>query len=124
MEIGNRGLYDLMLIFGETDMNLAKFWNIIGYIYCELVIFLCIHFRGFMKMGNFACIKIHVLSIISSLGYYKSNFRGVHIFADVLETRTTRKYVQREYIYVHSTLKTNHKTFCQFFTSHDIFNDI
>ena len=53
-------------------------------------------------MGNFACIKIYVLSIIVSLGFYKSNFRGVHIFADVLETRITRKYVQRENIYIHS----------------------
>ena len=53
-------------------------------------------------MGNFACIKIHVLRMIGSLGYYKSNFRGVHIFANVLETRITRKYEQREYIYVYS----------------------
>ena len=47
-------------------------------------IFACIHFRGFMKMGNIACIKIRVLGlcIIGSLGYYKGNFRGVHIFAD------------------------------------------
>ena len=61
-------------------------------------VFACIHFRGFMKMGNFACIKIRVLGIIDSLGYYKSNFRGVHVFADILETRITRKYVQRENI--------------------------
>ena len=46
-------------------------------------IFACIHFRGFMKMGHFACIKIRVFSIIISLGYYKTNFRGVHIFADI-----------------------------------------
>ena len=31
-------------------------------------IFACIKFRGFMKMGNFACIKIRVLCIIGSLG--------------------------------------------------------
>ena len=31
-------------------------------------IFACINFRDFMKMGNFACIKIHVLCIIGSLG--------------------------------------------------------
>ena len=56
-----------------------------------------------MKMGNFVCIKIRVLSIISSLGSYQSNFRGVHIFADIKKnTRITRKYVQRENIYLHS----------------------
>ena len=31
-------------------------------------IFACIHFRGFMKMGNFACIKIRILCTIGSLG--------------------------------------------------------
>ena len=46
-------------------------------------IFACIHFRGFMKLGNFACIKIRVLCMIASIGYYKSNFRGEHIFADI-----------------------------------------
>ena len=46
-------------------------------------IFACINFRGFIKMDNFVCIKIRVISIIGSLGYYKSNFRGVHIFADI-----------------------------------------
>ena len=56
-------------------------------------IFTCIKFRRFMKMGCFACIKIRVLNVIISLGYNKSNFRGVHIFADI-----TRKYVQRENI--------------------------
>ena len=29
-------------------------------------IFTCIHFHGFMKMGNFTCIKIRVLSITGS----------------------------------------------------------
>ena len=33
-------------------------------------------------MGNFACIKIRVLSITGSLGYFKGNFRGLHIFVD------------------------------------------
>ena len=37
-------------------------------------IFACINFHGFMKMGNFACIKIRVLSIVGSLDYYKSYF--------------------------------------------------
>ena len=30
----------------------------------------CINFRGFMKMGNFACINISILSNIGSLGYH------------------------------------------------------
>ena len=46
-------------------------------------IFMCINFRGFMKICHFACIKIRVLCVIGSSGYYKSNFRGVHIFADI-----------------------------------------
>ena len=46
-------------------------------------IYACINFRGSLKMGNFACTKIRVLSIIGSLAYYKSNFRGVHIFAGI-----------------------------------------
>ena len=41
------------------------------------------YFRGFMKLGNFACIKICVLGIIGSLGYHKCNFQGVHNFADI-----------------------------------------
>ena len=32
-------------------------------------IFACIHFREIMKMGNFASIKIRVLSITGSLWY-------------------------------------------------------
>ena len=43
----------------------------------------CINFCGFMKMGNFTRIKIHVLSITGSIGYYKSNFLSVHIFVDI-----------------------------------------
>ena len=46
-------------------------------------IFVHIHFRRFMKMGNFACIKIYVLSIIGYFCYNKSNFPGVHISADI-----------------------------------------
>ena len=46
-------------------------------------IFACINVRGFMKMGNFACIKISVLCMIGSLGLYKCNFLGVHIFGDI-----------------------------------------
>ena len=42
-------------------------------------IFTCINFHVFIKMGNFSCIKIRVLSIFDSLGCYKSYFRGVHI---------------------------------------------
>ena len=43
-------------------------------------IFACINFREFMKIGNFARIKI---CITVSLGYFKSNFRGVNIFPDI-----------------------------------------
>ena len=32
-------------------------------------IFACIHIRGFIKLGNFACIEIRVLGIIGSIGY-------------------------------------------------------
>ena len=46
-------------------------------------IFACTNLREFMKMGNFACIIIHVLSKTGSLWYYKSNFQGKHIFADI-----------------------------------------
>ena len=46
-------------------------------------IFACINFCGFMKLGNFACIKIRVLCIIGSIGFNKCNFRGVHIFSDI-----------------------------------------
>ena len=55
-------------------------------------IFVCMNFRLFTKKGNFAWIKIHVLRIIGSLGYYKSNFHGVHI---------TRKYEERNF-FLHS----------------------
>ena len=65
--------------------------------------------RGFMKMGNLACIKILVsgikilvLGIIGYLGFYKSNFQGVYIFADILQTRIMRKYAEN--IYVHSSM--------------------
>ena len=46
-------------------------------------IFACINFHEFAKMGNFACIEIRVLSATGSIGYYKSNFRGVHIFPHI-----------------------------------------
>ena len=49
----------------------------------NLDIFACIHFRGIMKMGNFACIKIRGFSTNDSLGYNDSHFHSVHIFADI-----------------------------------------
>ena len=52
--------------------------------------FVCINFHGFMKMVNFACIKIRVLSITGSLDYYKSNFRG-YIFSRIFKKRELRK---------------------------------
>ena len=62
----------------------------------------CIHVCRFMKMGNFACIKVRILSITGSLGYYEGNFRGVglHIFAYIQERRIPPKYIQHENMYV------------------------
>ena len=65
-------------------------------------IFVCIHFCGFLKMGNLVCIKNHVFTITASLGFYKCYSHGVYIFADIEETRIMRKYVQRENFYFHS----------------------
>ena len=66
-------------------------------------IFTCIHFRGFTKFGIFAWIKIRVLRINGSSGYDKSNF-VMYIFLQIFKKREiTRKYVQRESVYVHST---------------------
>ena len=45
-------------------------------------IFACINFHRFMKMGNFACIKIPVFDANDSLGYNDSNFHSVYIFVD------------------------------------------
>ena len=53
-------------------------------------IFACINFRVFMKMGNFACIKICVLSIFDSLGYYKSYFQ-VYIISRIFKIRELRE---------------------------------
>ena len=49
----------------------------------NVYIFTCINFLGFLKMGNFTCIKIRGLNIIGTIVYFKSNFRDVHIFADI-----------------------------------------
>ena len=46
-------------------------------------IFACINCRGFMKIDNFAWIKIRVFSTNDSLGYNDSNFHSVYIFADI-----------------------------------------
>ena len=51
-----------MLHYAIVYMIIAR------YEYCERRYFACINFRVFMKIGNFACIKICVLCIISSLG--------------------------------------------------------
>ena len=69
-------------------------------------IFVCIDFRGSLKIGNFACIKIRVFSTSGSLAHYECNFHHVHIFAHIGETRITRQYVQRENYYVHSSSDT------------------
>ena len=65
-------------------------------------IFACINFRGFRKMGNVACIKIGVLSIIGSLGYYKSHFARCTYFrrylrnANYAKICTTQKYLRSQ----------------------------
>ena len=46
-------------------------------------IFAGINFHGFLKMGNIACIKIHVFSTSGSLGYHTCNFHSTYIFADI-----------------------------------------
>ena len=46
----------------------------------NLDIFAYINFRGFMKIDNFARIKICALSITGSIGYYKINFHSSRIF--------------------------------------------
>ena len=78
-----RNLCDFIISY--FVLNTLKYQEKIN-INCTTVnvdIFACINFCGFMKMGNLACIKIRVLSITGSLGYYNSNFRGVYIFADI-----------------------------------------
>ena len=57
--------------------------NVQKYVTVNVDIFACINFRESMKMDNFACIKIRILNITGSLGYFKSNFQGVHIFAAI-----------------------------------------
>ena len=52
-------------------------------------IFACINFRGFMEIGNFACIKIRVLCIIGSLDY-KVIFE-VYIFSRIYKKRELRE---------------------------------
>ena len=67
----------------EFNFSLTKATIPINPVTVNVDIFACINFREIMKMGNFACIKIRVLSITGSLWYYKSNFRGVHNFANI-----------------------------------------
>ena len=68
----------------------------------NVAIFACITFREFEKMGNFAWIYVRVFNVTGSLYRNKSNFHGVHIFADIQETRIAQKYLQGEIFYVHS----------------------
>ena len=53
-------------------------------------IFACIHFHRFMKMVNFACIKIRVLCMIGSLGYINVIFE-VYIFSRIFKKRESRE---------------------------------
>ena len=74
------GLITFRYDWAFTNYNSIEIYMVIIVI---VDIFACTNFRGFMKLGNFACIKIRVLCKIGSIGYYKSNFRGIHIFADI-----------------------------------------
>ena len=56
-------------------------------------IFVCIHFRGFMKMGNFAWIKIRSLRKTPSIGYHKRKFRSVYIFSRISKKRELRENI-------------------------------
>ena len=66
------GITDL-LDMGITDMGITV----------NIGIFASMNFHGFIKMDNFMYTEMCVLSIIGSLSYYKSNFRGLHIFAHI-----------------------------------------
>ena len=39
-------------------------------------IYVCIHFRGFIKMGNFARIRIHILCVTALYGIIRVIFEG------------------------------------------------
>ena len=47
----------------------------------KIDIFECVYFREFMKMGNFAYIRIYILSIIGFFAY--CYFQVVHIFTGI-----------------------------------------
>ena len=66
-------------------------------------IFACIHFRKFIKTGNFACIKIHVLGATGFLGYNRGFFEG-YIYSWIFKKCELGKnnYVHPKNIYVHS----------------------
>ena len=68
---------------GYVEMNDQLNVVYIHYITVNVDIFAWMNFRGFTKMGSFAWNKIRVLRINGSLGYHKSYFHGVHIFADI-----------------------------------------
>ena len=79
--------------FDPKDMNTLK-----------VDIFACINFAYLYKKDNFACIKIRVLSIFDSSGYYKSNLQSVHFFhrylryANYAKICTTRKYLRSQHV--------------------------
>ena len=63
-------------------------------------------FREFAKIDNFAWIYIRIFHNIAFTWHRppnKSCFHVVHIFLDISKTRITRKCVQRENVYVHSS---------------------
>ena len=65
--------------YGTDCPSLLLFFDTVNVDNC-----MCINFQRFMKMSNFACIKIRVFSTNDSLGYNDSNFHSVYIFRGYL----------------------------------------
>ena len=66
-------------------------------------IFACINFRGFMIMGNFACIKIRVLCIISPMAIIKEVFE-VYIFLRISKKRELRENMYTSKIFTFTVI--------------------
>ena len=72
---------------------------------CECIYFRLYNFLRIYENGQF---QGYSNSCLGYLGYYKSNFRAVHIFVDIQEMGNMRKYVQREKISAFTVL-INHQ---------------
>ena len=80
-------------------------------------IFASIHFRGFMKMGNFACIKIRVFSTNDSLDYNDGNFHRVYVYSWIFKKSELSENIYSANIstftVIHISSKKNKKKTCQ-----------